>query len=100
MVFPPPAEGGDIQVMPKGGAAEICVVGGAGHVGLPLSIVLGSHGRRVVLYDVNQKALDTIASGKMPFIEHGAEPLLEKVLAAGTLSFSTKPDVVAGVDIV
>jgi UDP-N-acetyl-D-mannosaminuronic acid dehydrogenase len=86
--------------MPKGGAAEICVVGGAGHVGLPLSIVLGSHERRVVLYDVNQKSLDTIASGKMPFIEHGAEPLLEKVLAAGTLSFSTKPDVVAGVDIV
>jgi UDP-N-acetyl-D-mannosaminuronic acid dehydrogenase len=86
--------------MPQGGAAEICVVGGAGHVGLPLSIVLGSRGRRVALYDVNQKALDTIACGKMPFIEHGAEPLLAEVLAKGALSFSTTPDVVAGVDIV
>jgi UDP-N-acetyl-D-mannosaminuronic acid dehydrogenase len=87
--------------MPAGvGSADICVVGGAGHVGLPLSIVLGSRGYRVVLYDVNQQSLDTIASGKMPFVEHGAEPLLEQVLAAGALSFSTSPAVVRDVDTV
>ncbi|HEY1240623.1 MAG TPA: nucleotide sugar dehydrogenase [Bryobacteraceae bacterium] len=87
--------------MPQGGVTpDICVVGGAGHVGLPLSIVFGARGHHVVLYDVNQKALDTIASGKMPFIEHGAEPLLAEVLAKGALSFSTSPEVVRDVGIV
>jgi UDP-N-acetyl-D-mannosaminuronic acid dehydrogenase len=80
--------------------ADICVVGGAGHVGLPLSIVFGSRGLRVALYDVNQRALDTIASGTMPFVEHGAEPLLREVLAKGMLSFSTDPAVVRDVDTV
>ena len=69
-------------------------------MGLPLSIVLASRGYRVVLYDVNQQSLDTIASGKMPFVEHGAEPLLAEVLAAGALSFSTSPAVVRDVDTV
>jgi UDP-N-acetyl-D-mannosaminuronic acid dehydrogenase len=90
-----------LRLMPEGTvAADICVVGGAGHVGLPLSIVMGSRGYHVVLYDVNQKSLDTIASGKMPFIEHGAEPLLREVLDKGALSFSTRPEVVRDVETV
>ena len=64
-----------------GRAADVCVVGGAGHVGLPLAIVLADRGLNVMILDPNQKALGTIAAGKVPFVEHGAEPILRKVLA-------------------
>jgi UDP-N-acetyl-D-mannosaminuronic acid dehydrogenase len=70
---------------------DLCVVGGAGHVGLPLSIVFASKGLRVLIYDLNQKALETIRSGKVPFMERGAEGLLGEVLGRGLLSFTTDP---------
>ncbi len=34
----------------------------------------------MVLYDINQEAIATVSSGKMPFIESGAEEVLKKVL--------------------
>lgn len=74
---------------------DVCVVGGAGHVGAPLSIVLASKGVRTLVYDVNRSALDELAAGRMPFLEVGAEPLLSEVLAKGTLSFTAEPTRVA-----
>ena len=59
---------------------DVCIVGGLGHVGLPLGISLASDGKKVVLYDINQKAGEIVLQGKMPFIELGAEELLKKVL--------------------
>lgn len=68
---------------------DLCVVGGAGHVGLPLSIVFASKGLRVLIYDINAQALEVIAAGRMPFMERGAEPVLREVLDRNLLSFST-----------
>ena len=48
---------------------EVVVVGGAGHVGAPLSIVLAEKGFRTLIYDISQNALDTLAKGKLPFLE-------------------------------
>ena len=59
---------------------DVCIVGGLGHVGLPLGISLAEAGKRVVLYDINEKAIQTVSSGKMPFIESGAEEILGGVL--------------------
>ncbi|MBF0318262.1 MAG: nucleotide sugar dehydrogenase [Nitrospirae bacterium] len=59
---------------------DVCVVGGLGHVGLPLGIMLAKAGKRVVLYDINTKAIDTVSKGKMPFLEAGAEEILNEVL--------------------
>ena len=70
-------------------SADICVVGGAGHIGLPLSIVFASKGQRVLIYDINPQTLETIQRGTMPFMERGAEPLLREALAAGRLSVTT-----------
>jgi UDP-N-acetyl-D-mannosaminuronic acid dehydrogenase len=39
---------------------DICVVGGCGHAGLPLGLAFANRGKRVVLYDKNQKAVDGI----------------------------------------
>ncbi|MDR0738192.1 MAG: nucleotide sugar dehydrogenase [Prevotellaceae bacterium] len=74
---------------------DVCVIGGGGHVGLPLAIMLASKGKQVCVYDVNEKGIALIKSGVMPFAEEGAEPLLQQVLAAGRLHFSTRPEVVS-----
>lgn len=70
---------------------DICIVGGAGHVGLPLAIVLADKGHKVSIYDINEKVLGIVASGQMPFKEEDAEPVLKRVLAKGSLLLSSNP---------
>jgi len=72
--------------------ADLCIVGGAGHVGLPLGLTFASKGLHVLLQDLNGPVLEAIRGGKMPFLEHGAEPLLKQVLHEKRLSFSTSPE--------
>ncbi len=74
---------------------DVVVIGGGGHVGLPLAIALADRGSRVVIYDLSERAVATINSGRVPFSEPGAEPVLQKALAAGRLSASTDAAVVA-----
>jgi UDP-N-acetyl-D-mannosaminuronic acid dehydrogenase len=59
---------------------DICVVGGCGHVGLPLAITFADRGLRVSVYDINERAVEMVRSGRMPFIETGAEPVLKRVI--------------------
>ncbi len=70
---------------------DVCVVGGAGHVGAPLAIVLASKGLETIIYDINANATKVLASGKLPFLEEGGEVLLGEVLKKGTLHFSSDP---------
>jgi UDP-N-acetyl-D-mannosaminuronic acid dehydrogenase len=68
---------------------DVVVLGGGGHVGLPLSLVFAKAGLRVGIYDTNQATLDRIAAGEMPFLETGADELLRDVLASGCLEFGS-----------
>lgn len=70
---------------------DVAVVGGAGHVGLPLALVFASKGQRVLVYDVNVATLKQIGRGEMPFVEYDAEPLLRDGLAKGLLTLSSDP---------
>ena len=70
---------------------NICVVGGAGHAGLPLSIAFASAGQDVIIYDLNTTAMDDIRKGTMPFVEYGAEPLLKQALQENRLTFTSDP---------
>ena len=70
---------------------DVAVVGGAGHVGIPLSLVCAERGLRTLIFDVNAAALLELKAGRLPFIEEGGEALLRKVLQAGTLGFSQNP---------
>ncbi|OSC39411.1 nucleotide sugar dehydrogenase [Mycobacterium decipiens] len=79
---------------------RICIVGGAGHVGLPLALVLADIGYTVDILDTNTEALKTIMAGKMPFIENGAEDLLERLLPTGRIAATTDSWVVRNSDIV
>ncbi|MHA7987276.1 nucleotide sugar dehydrogenase [Rathayibacter sp. CAU 1779] len=74
---------------------DVVVIGGGGHVGLPLAIALADRGSKTVVYDINQKTVETILQGTLPFSEPGAEPVLRKALEAGRLTASTDPSVVA-----
>ena len=57
----------------------ICIIGGAGHVGAPLGLALGSKGYNVILIDKNKENINKINQGVMPFIEEGCPKLLKKM---------------------
>src|SRR5271154_1717414 len=74
---------------------DVTVMGGCGHVGLPLGLALADAGLRVALYDVDLGAVDRVGSGKMPHLEPGAPEVLSRVLANGNLSVSADASTVA-----
>jgi UDP-N-acetyl-D-mannosaminuronic acid dehydrogenase len=71
--------------------ADLTVVGGAGHVGIPLVLSFAAKGLTVNVNDINEETLATLRSGKVPFIEHGAQELLTKALAEKRLFFTSRP---------
>jgi UDP-N-acetyl-D-mannosaminuronic acid dehydrogenase len=73
---------------------DVVIVGGCGHVGLPLGLAFADRGLKVTLFDVNADAVAKVASGEMPFSEDGAPPVLRRVVGS-RLSASTDPAVVA-----
>jgi UDP-N-acetyl-D-mannosaminuronic acid dehydrogenase len=73
---------------------DVVVIGGGGHVGLPLAIAFADRGARVAIYDVSESAVECVNAGKLPFDEPGAAPLLERAVASGRLLASTDPAVV------
>ena len=69
---------------------NINIIGGAGHVGLPLGIVLAdsNSNNHVTIYDINQKAVDTINAGKLPFMEGDAQEKLKRVIHKNLIATS------------
>jgi UDP-N-acetyl-D-mannosaminuronic acid dehydrogenase len=81
-------------------AYDVVVLGGAGHVGLPLSLAFAASGLRVAVLDTDRDALARIGGGRMPFREAGADELLPEVIASGRLALSDDPLVLGQVDAV
>lgn len=75
--------------------ADLTVVGGGGHVGIPLVLAFAEAGMTVNVNDRNEAVLATLRSGKLPFIEHGAAPLLSKALANNRLIFTASPSAIS-----
>src|SRR5215467_5560641 len=73
---------------------DVVVVGGCGHVGLPLAIAFADRGARVGIYDVSERAVATVNAGQLPFDEPGAAPVLERVASSGQLLASLDPAIV------
>jgi UDP-N-acetyl-D-mannosaminuronic acid dehydrogenase len=72
--------------------ADLTVVGGAGHVGIPLVLSFAAKGLTVNVNDINERTLATLKSGRLPFLENGAQPLLAKALAGQRLVFTSRPN--------
>lgn len=70
---------------------HITVIGGCGHVGLPLAIALADSGQDVLSYDISAEAVNTVNAGCMPFREDGADEVLKRVLTSGRFKATTDP---------
>jgi UDP-N-acetyl-D-mannosaminuronic acid dehydrogenase len=77
---------------------DVVVIGGCGHVGLPLALAFADRGARVAIYDVSEISVAKVNSGAMPFGEPGADEVLRRVLAAGRLEASVDPAIVASAE--
>lgn len=74
---------------------DVCVIGGGGHVGLPLALTFADSGLKTVIYDTDANTVARIRRGEMPFAETGARELLPKVLAGGRLEVCETPELMA-----
>jgi len=74
---------------------DVVVVGGCGHVGLPLALAFAERGRKVGTYDINPEAVAMVSSGSVPFEEPGAPEALERALASGRFEATTDPGLVS-----
>lgn len=72
---------------------DICVIGGCGHVGLPLAIAFADTGKKVAIYDSSERSVETVLHGSMPFEEDGAEEVLKRNIGKNLYVFS-KNDVI------
>ena len=59
---------------------NISIIGGAGHVGLPLGLIFSSKGYQVSLIDKNNENIKKINKGIPPFLEDGSKKLLKRML--------------------
>ena len=58
--------------------AEITIVGGLGHVGLPLSLKLAEVGNQIYIYDIDKEAVTLFENNKAKFVEEGIEDFIKK----------------------
>jgi UDP-N-acetyl-D-mannosaminuronic acid dehydrogenase len=80
--------------------SDIVIIGGCGHVGLPLGLAFARAGKKVVALDLDREKVALASSGKMPFQDAGADELLPRVLKDGTFRCTTDPSVIRDVDVV
>jgi UDP-N-acetyl-D-mannosaminuronic acid dehydrogenase len=74
---------------------RVAIVGGCGHVGLPLGIVLAEAGYPTYLYDQNANMVDLVNAKVMPHLEEDGPARLERVVTAGLLVATTDPAALA-----
>lgn len=74
---------------------DVVVLGGGGHVGLPLSLSLADAGLWVGILDTNERTLERIGRGEMPFLEAGADQLLARIIETGRLVLSADNAIIA-----
>ncbi len=62
---------------------EIVVVGGCGHVGLPLGVKFSEVGYKTSLVDIDEPAVAEVNGGRFPFLERGGDLALQQALKNG-----------------
>lgn len=77
---------------------DVVIVGGAGHIGAPLSILLASKGLKTLIYDINIDAIKVLKKGELPFLEEGAQTLLKEALKNKMIGFSSLPSSLVGIE--
>ena len=70
---------------------KIAIIGGLGHVGLPLGLIFIDKNYEVILIDNNLKNKNTILKGKMPFHEENGNRFLKNAIKKKKFSITDKP---------
>jgi len=78
----------------------IVIIGGCGHVGLPLGLAFARAGKKVVALDIDADKVAQVNAGKMPFKDRGADELLAKVRADGSFLASTDQALISAAEVV
>jgi UDP-N-acetyl-D-mannosaminuronic acid dehydrogenase len=71
---------------------DVCIIGGGGHVGLPLALTFADSGCKTVIYDIDSAVVESIRKGIMPFTEEGGQEILDRVLKRGVLEVDAVPN--------
>jgi UDP-N-acetyl-D-mannosaminuronic acid dehydrogenase len=79
---------------------KIVVIGGCGHVGLPLGLAFAKAGHSVVGLDIDAAKVAQTNQGRMPFFDRGADELLREVLASKKFHCSLEAELVAEAEVV
>ena len=80
-------------------ALRIAVIGGGGHVGLPLSLLLAKNGFTVHVIDIDDAKMELLKRGQFPFLEEGGAAALRECMDLA-LTFSTDFAAVALCDVI
>lgn len=78
-------------------SVDVAIIGGCGHVGLPLGIMLAGAGLRVALIDEDEERKRIVRRGEMPFLEHDADRLLADTIGK-TLHVANDLEAVVGAE--
>ena len=70
------------------GFDKVAIIGGGGHVGLPLALSMARAGVKVIIIDKDKDKLKQIAKGIMPFKEKKADKLLKNKIVSKNLELS------------
>ena len=73
---------------------DVAIIGGLGHIGLPLGILFANKKKNVLLVDSNLEHQEKVMSGGMPFLEYGAEDILKKALERNLISITSKAETI------
>ena len=87
--------GAESGVQPDRETLDVVIVGGCGHVGLPLALSLADAGFRVGIDDIDKAKVEQVKAGKVPFHENGASELLARLLPTGRLEVASDPGLLA-----
>lgn len=81
-------------------ATTITIVGGCGHVGLPLGIALAESGHTTVLLDLDASRVSSVMARRMPFLERGADAALARGLSSKRLRATSDAGAIGEAEVV
>jgi UDP-N-acetyl-D-mannosaminuronic acid dehydrogenase len=82
------------------GNGPLAIVGGCGHVGLPLALAFARKGFAVDLLDTSAERVALVNAGRMPFHEDDADALLAECVRSGLVKATTDAVVLEDADAV
>lgn len=79
---------------------KITIVGGCGHIGIPLALTLAEYGHCVTALDIDFEIVSDVNNGRLHFQEEGLQPLLNKHLRSNKFVATTNKEVISDSDYV